>query len=136
MRSARLLQAVRCGRLYIAGTQKSSLWKRAALCCACVVLCWTIGRPRSIPQQIKLKSTSLTLLEPQSRFWGQTSQIPSSLSPKRDCGSKGVNLSVRLSSIPTMPFRFDFTLPGILVVQTFTTQVFLELRPCETTCSG
>ena len=24
-------------------------------------------------------------------FWGQTSQIPSSSSPKRDCGSKGVN---------------------------------------------
>ena len=24
-------------------------------------------------------------------FWGQTSQIPCSLSPKRDCGSKGVN---------------------------------------------
>ena len=27
----------------------------------------------------------------QSCFYGQTSQIPSSLSPKRDCGSKGVN---------------------------------------------
>ena len=24
-------------------------------------------------------------------FWGQTSQIPCSSSPKRDCGSKGVN---------------------------------------------
>ena len=30
-------------------------------------------------------AATLTLLEPQSRFWGQTSQIPSSLSPKRDC---------------------------------------------------
>ena len=26
-------------------------------------------------------------------FWGQTSQISSSLSPKRDCGSKGVNIT-------------------------------------------
>ena len=33
----------------------------------------------------------LTLSEPQSRCWGQTTQIPSSLSPKRDCGSKRVN---------------------------------------------
>ena len=33
---------------------------------------------------------SLTPLEPQFRFWGQNSQISSSLSPKRDCGSKGV----------------------------------------------
>ena len=33
-----------------------------------------------------------TLLKPQSvPFWGQTSQTSSSLSPKRDCGSKGVN---------------------------------------------
>ena len=29
-----------------------------------------------------------TLLEPQSRFWGQTSQIPSKLSSKRYCGPK------------------------------------------------
>ena len=33
----------------------------------------------------------LTPLEPQSHMWGQTTQISSSLSPKRDCGSKGVN---------------------------------------------
>ena len=32
----------------------------------------------------------LTLLEPQSHMWGQTTLISSSLSPKRDCGSKGV----------------------------------------------
>ena len=30
------------------------------------------------------------LLEPQSHMWGQTTQTLSSLSPKRDCGSKGV----------------------------------------------
>ena len=33
----------------------------------------------------------LILLEPQSHMWGQSTQISSSLSPKRDCGSKGVN---------------------------------------------
>ena len=32
----------------------------------------------------------LTLLGPQSRFWGQIGQISSSLSPKRDCGPKRV----------------------------------------------
>ena len=32
-----------------------------------------------------------TLLEPQSRFGDKTTQASSSLSPKRDCGSKGVN---------------------------------------------
>ena len=26
-------------------------------------------------------------------FWGQTSQISSSFVPKRDCGSKGVNIN-------------------------------------------
>ena len=35
--------------------------------------------------------TSISPLEPQSRFWGQTSHIPSTLSPKRDCGPKRVN---------------------------------------------
>ena len=30
----------------------------------------------------------LTLLEPQSHMWGQTAQISSMLSPKRDCGSQ------------------------------------------------
>ena len=34
---------------------------------------------------------TLTLIEPQSCFWGQTSQIPSSLPPKRDCGPKTDN---------------------------------------------
>ena len=34
------------------------------------------------------RGTILTPLEPQFRFWGQTSQISSSLSPNRDCGSK------------------------------------------------
>ena len=36
------------------------------------------------------KVTLLTPLEPQSRFWGQTNQIPRTLSPKRDCGPKRV----------------------------------------------
>ena len=45
----------------------------------------------------------LTILEPQSRFWGQTSQIPSSLSPKRDCGPKRVNIIVEHS--PSFPRR-------------------------------
>ena len=31
-------------------------------------------------------------------FWGQTTQISNSLSPKRDCGSKGINSSPQLSS--------------------------------------
>ena len=39
-------------------------------------------------------SDHLSLLEPQSHMWGQTTQISSSLSPKRDCGSKGVNTRV------------------------------------------
>ena len=51
--------------------------------CGCVVS-GVFGPPSpSIP-------VVLTSLEPQFRFWGQTSQISSSLSPKRDCGSKGV----------------------------------------------
>ena len=33
----------------------------------------------------------LTLLEPQSHMWGQTTEISRSLSPTPDCGSKGVN---------------------------------------------
>ena len=34
----------------------------------------------------------LKVLEPQSHMWGQTTQISSNLSIKRDCGSKGVKL--------------------------------------------
>ena len=41
----------------------------------------------------------LTLLEPQSRVWGQTSQISGSLSPKRDCGPK-----LKLLILPTILF--------------------------------
>ena len=37
---------------------------------------------------------ALTLLEPQSHMWGQTTQMSSSLSPKRDCGPKRVNGNV------------------------------------------
>ena len=36
-----------------------------------------------------------TPLGPQPRFWGQT-KILSSLSPKRDCGTKGVNTAIPL----------------------------------------
>ena len=32
---------------------------------------------------------TLTFLETAVPFWGQTSQISSSVAPKRDCGSKG-----------------------------------------------
>ena len=35
----------------------------------------------------RIVNAGFSLLEPQPRFWGQTSQIPSSLPPKRDCGS-------------------------------------------------
>ena len=45
----------------------------------------------AVPLQIKY--SYLTLLGPQSRFednWGQITWSLSGLSPKRDCGSKGV----------------------------------------------
>ena len=49
--------------------------------------------------------TSISPLEPQSRFWGQTSHIPSTLSPKRDCGPKRVNRYQYLVRISyTQPF--------------------------------
>ena len=41
------------------------------------------------------------LIEPQSHMWGQTSQIPSSLSPKRDCGPEKVNYFGPHGYIPT-----------------------------------
>ena len=39
-------------------------------------------------------------------MWGQTTQISSSLSPKRDCGSKGVKANALQRALP------DFLLPA------------------------
>ena len=36
-------------------------------------------------------------------FWGQTSQVPSTLSPKRDCGSKRVNSDMPVLLISVGP---------------------------------
>ena len=38
------------------------------------------------------RSTGLTLFRTAVPFWGQTTQISSSLPPQRDCGSKGVKV--------------------------------------------
>ena len=47
--------------------------------------------PNNIPVYIKPFRTAVP-------FWGQTTQILSSLSPKRDCGYKRVNIVVLLTT--------------------------------------
>ena len=40
-------------------------------------------------------------------FWGQTTQTSSSLSPERDCGSKGVNFYIEVKTR-----RAEYLVPG------------------------
>ena len=60
----------------------------------------------------------LTLLEPQFRFWGQTTQISSSLSRKRDCGSKGVKKQVHKGNI-LYEYIYIYIIIGLLLSFSF-----------------
>ena len=42
---------------------------------------------------VRLSGTALTPFRTAVPFWGQTIQSPTSLSPHRDCGYKGVNIT-------------------------------------------
>ena len=52
-------------------------------------------------------------------FWGQTSQISSSLSPKRDCGPKRVKNIPRQCLITSSRTRFFYGLPLVAIWKTF-----------------
>ena len=54
-------------------------------------------------------------------FWGQTSQISSSLSPQRDCGSKGVrwDQAFGVVSIPFVRVVLGSTAPPSHTVHTY-----------------
>ena len=50
-----------------------------------------MSRTWHVAQHQRLDPLCKTLLEPQSRFWGQTSQTPSSLTQKRGCDPERLN---------------------------------------------
>ena len=60
----------------------------------CVLLCrsWSLSPSPSTAVGTLLSESIINPFRTAVSLWGQTTQISSSLSPKRDCGSKGVNI--------------------------------------------
>ena len=77
--------------IYLICLLPSMIYLRYSIWCICSLLHLNLYSLRSI----------LNPFRPADPFWGQTTQFSSSLSPKRDCGSKRVNPKPHSSSIPT-----------------------------------
>ena len=90
-----LLECVPNVVLFVSGTMT---WHCVCLLslprCMCSVSCVVVLGPHGLFPLYGEESVTSTLLEPQSRFGDKPVKF-SSLSPKRDCGSKGITCCVR-----------------------------------------